>query len=733
MNKLFLVLVCLLLNSSVLLKAQICGTEVTESVKEYLDGRNISNNRFSSIRNLEVSIPIKFHSITRDDGSGGLTNASKDNLINQINSFYSNAGLLFEHQGDINYINSSDLFDYDVSEQGLATIGNSITGVINVYLFNTVNSNGRALCGYTFFPPSADNIFVAYNCVSNGNTTLEHELGHYFTLYHTHGTTNTGTTDELVDGSNCTTAGDRLCDTPADPNLSGLVNSNCAYVGTLRDANGDSYQPDVTNVMAYSLERCQDKFSRQQYERVRTGFEIERSYLNFTSTNFVATFSADLREQCVNKTITFEVDAFGASNVEWYFEGGDPQISTSERPTVAYNEQGSFEVILKAFSNSGDSVVVRRRSYIRIVDPIANSFNEEINLDFNSNRQASELLQIENPDLSNTFELKNFFIGDDSVSLFVIDNFSYLDESFPNKDDIVFPYYNNSGVSYYDFGFEYAYAFRSATISTTLGSSVYDSLSILINKICGESPILNFKDGGESLATAEADSIKYVPSVDEFVYRSFKHIPQSDEEFFQPIIRSESYNGNNLYIKSIFVKPNFSVEIPSNFRYVQKENDSILFRWLDNSNNELEFVIEESIDSENFTETYSINPDKQSTLIPITSKETKYYRLKAVGKPGFESDYTDVVEVSESILDNKKKMLIEYRLYPNPVNNTLKVERPDVIKEIDYEIFDLSGNILFKGSLKKNMEIDLHELAQGVYFINLRVDQNQQVFKIVKK
>ncbi len=49
---------------------------------------------------------------------------------------------------------------------------------------------------------------------------------------------------ELVNGSNSKIAGDYVTDTPADP---------CVWSGSYgTDANGDSYKPDVTNMMCYN-------------------------------------------------------------------------------------------------------------------------------------------------------------------------------------------------------------------------------------------------------------------------------------------------------------------------------------------------------------------------------------------------------------------------------------------------------------------------------------------------
>lgn len=93
--------------------------------------------------------------------------------------------------------------------------------------------------------------------------TIAHQIGHYFGLHNTFGEIPT----ELVNGSNCSTTGDSLCDTPADPFIlgSGISNyiNNCKFVNTEKDANGDYYIPHVGNIMGnYGV--CGCEFSRQQ-------------------------------------------------------------------------------------------------------------------------------------------------------------------------------------------------------------------------------------------------------------------------------------------------------------------------------------------------------------------------------------------------------------------------------------------------------------------------------------
>ena len=68
-------------------------------------------------------------------------------------------------------------------------------------------------------------------------STSAHELGHFLGLYHTHkglGYDESGCAEE-INGSNCNSCGDLVCDTPADSG-NGIANG---------------YNPDMTNIMSY--------------------------------------------------------------------------------------------------------------------------------------------------------------------------------------------------------------------------------------------------------------------------------------------------------------------------------------------------------------------------------------------------------------------------------------------------------------------------------------------------
>jgi hypothetical protein len=240
--------------------------------------QNFVHNMNTGSRSMLLdTIPYQIHVVRTSSGTGGITTAQLTSAFNIVNGLYTNANLYFKQCGTINYIDNSTYYDFNQSNQSALTSPNNVTNVINIYFFNSItSSSGAGLCGYAYFPGGPDVIMMANSCAINGST-LSHEIGHYFNLYHTHETAN-GV--EFVNGTNCSSAGDLLCDTPADPVLSNsTVSTSCVYTGTATDPNGDPYAPDVTNLMSYSRKSCRNFFSLQQYARIAFTAQNQRSYL----------------------------------------------------------------------------------------------------------------------------------------------------------------------------------------------------------------------------------------------------------------------------------------------------------------------------------------------------------------------------------------------------------------------------------------------------------------------
>lgn len=272
-----------------------CGTELTSENELYF--KKVKKERKQQTYKLtsNVNIPVKVHIVRNSDGSGGISAADFNNILNELNTAYLPMQMSFYLCEDINYIDNSDYYTFDKSEENSLASSTELIQVINIYFVNSIENNGDFVGGYAYIPhfylpfkSSLNRILIA----NNDANTLIHEIGHFFSLQHTHGNSNTQLTKELVDGSNCSTEGDGFCDTPADPNLQNKVNSECSYNATTTDANGDLYKPLTNNYMSYSRSSCKNSFTTEQQSAIVETLLNERSYLAYNN-NFSVAFNSE--------------------------------------------------------------------------------------------------------------------------------------------------------------------------------------------------------------------------------------------------------------------------------------------------------------------------------------------------------------------------------------------------------------------------------------------------------
>ena len=217
-------------------------------------------------------VGLTFHVVRRTDGSEGIDPAQLDQALIDANEAYAPLGIQFCLPGPTRFINS-DAFYFNIdSTSEINALRNTgpVPGTINCYFTPNLKVNAStSICGISSFTFSSVQGIVMNNActgLASNPSTFPHEIGHYFDLFHTH---ETGLGAECVSGSNCATAGDQVCDTPADPTLgTSVVNSACLYTGATQDpCTGLQYAPDPRNFMSYSRKECRDRFSDGQAGR----------------------------------------------------------------------------------------------------------------------------------------------------------------------------------------------------------------------------------------------------------------------------------------------------------------------------------------------------------------------------------------------------------------------------------------------------------------------------------
>jgi hypothetical protein len=250
------------------------AAELEVAKKAFL--QNKSANSKGDVAALQ-DIPVKVHVIRNSNGTGGLNTTDLENTFENLNSIFGAINVNFTMYEGIDFIDDNELMSFSKGDEKTLEEDHYISGILNIYFAEYLtNASKSSICGYSENGDNKDIVVVKNNCSTN-DSTLIHEIGHIFSLVHTHGIDNSQITTELVDGSNCDTDGDGICDTPADPGLSYLnVDTFCNYTGNDTDANGDQFTPDTGNMMSYSLKSCRTHFSTEQIIRMYTYFTLEK-------------------------------------------------------------------------------------------------------------------------------------------------------------------------------------------------------------------------------------------------------------------------------------------------------------------------------------------------------------------------------------------------------------------------------------------------------------------------
>jgi hypothetical protein len=228
--------------------------------------------------NTTVNIPIRVHIVMNIKGLAGVTTSNINNSVVSANNYFKNAGLQFfvdsiDYVKDYNY----SFVTYNYLKKELLT-KYAISSRINLFLVDSIYMGTERSYGFTYFPDAIDSNYIYLDKNYVDGSSLSAMLGHFMGLLSTHETLGG---KELADETNCTSSGDFICDTYADPNLYNMVIDSCKYIGTNRDDAGKYYVPSVANIMSNSLPACKCILTPLQYRRIYYYYRKYRQYLNY--------------------------------------------------------------------------------------------------------------------------------------------------------------------------------------------------------------------------------------------------------------------------------------------------------------------------------------------------------------------------------------------------------------------------------------------------------------------
>lgn len=315
------------------------------------------------------------------------------------------------------------------------------TSYLNIWFINTFNANHQSAAAYAYFPsvglaiPHYDGV-ISLSSYMNSDKTINHEIGHTMSLYHTWGNNNNAAAGVCADGGT-----DEVDDTP--PTIghmttgctpAALYDTNCAtnyykVYTTIYDSvsGGDSVvttlvnYPDTVNsqnIMDYTY--CSRMFTKGQVDRMRAVLFDTASYagrvnlhktdnLNFTGALLSRPELKPIPEfNCTNnnKVQYFTCPDGGAqlrfSNRTWndtitsltwtFSNGATTPTSTAANPTygtavtTGFSEPGWVTVTMNATGNGASGDTTRTWSdavYVADKTPVnpASYFEDFTNVD----------------------------------------------------------------------------------------------------------------------------------------------------------------------------------------------------------------------------------------------------------------------------------------------------------------------------------------------------------------
>ncbi|MBL7827732.1 MAG: hypothetical protein JNJ57_13965, partial [Saprospiraceae bacterium] len=349
-----------------------------QDIFQFFNFRHQKSNNTESGSFAVRTLPVVVH-IVHENGVENLSDAQVQQGINWLNEALANSGAFFQGTGADTEIRLclaqrtpdnqptngithtfSPLTNLEYNQED-AQLKNLIRwnpkDYINIWVVKEIcHSNGNcSVAGYTTqwtdHGAADDGIVVEarnFGIDINGTALWVHELGHYFSLYHTfyYGCTN----------QDCLLQGDKICDTPPDQSTAGAPCDQSVNSCSTDTDSGPftTDQPDMTwNFMDYGNFSCMHDFTADQTVRMNFCLDGKRNPLlkskgcSLPCLNPVtAAFSYNPLQVQPGQQVQFTNESQGAASYVWRING--QVFSSQTSPSYTFNTGGVFVVTLTA-------------------------------------------------------------------------------------------------------------------------------------------------------------------------------------------------------------------------------------------------------------------------------------------------------------------------------------------------------------------------------------------------